>query len=141
MSIPVTSLLIIASTNTLKYSNSNQFSGFTIPQLAAGEVRLASSELGGTTVVQLSANGSKNLEDITPKDISINVEPPNEGDAWLPSSFYVLAKGDVGDYQLVCSIPQWPVQMWFSADPNDHRYPNAYSELNLSQVIDACNNI
>ena len=139
MTTPVTSILIIASTSKAKWATSKQFTGITIPQLAGGEVKLASNQSAATNIVKLQANGSKNLEDITPVDITINVEPPNEGDAWLPSSFYVLGKGDTGDYQLICSIPEWPPQVWLSADKNDHHYPDAFSSINLAQVIQACN--
>ena len=139
MATPVTSILIIASTSTAQYATSHQFSGITIPQVAAGEIKLASTEAGGSTVVTLPASGSKNLEDLTPADITINVEPPNEGDAWLPSSFCVLGKGDTGTYQIICNIPVWPPQIWLSADKNDHHFPDAFSSINLAQVLQACN--
>ncbi|UZE94370.1 hypothetical protein [Alkalimarinus alittae] len=139
MATPVTSILIIASTSTAQYATSQQFSGITIPQVAAAEIRLSSTQSGGSTAVTIPASGSKNLEDITPADITINVEPPKEGDAWLPSSLCVLGKGDTGDYQIICNIPAWPPQIWLSADKNDHQYPDAFSSINLEQVIQACN--
>ncbi len=137
MATPVTSILIIASTSTVQYGTSQQFSGITIAQVTAGEVKLASSEAGGSTAVTLPASGSKNLEDITPADITINVEPPNEGDAWLPSSLCILGRGNTSDYQIICNIPVWPTQIWLSADKNDHHYPDAFSSINLAQVQQA----
>lgn len=139
MTTPVTSILIIASTSTAKYATSKQFSGITIPQVAAGEIKLASDSSGGSNTVTLQASGSTNIEDITPADITINVEPPNEGDAWLPSSLCVLGKSDTSDYQIICNIPVWPTQIWLSADKNDHHYPDAFSSINLAQVLQACN--
>ena len=139
MTTPVTSILIIASTSKVKWATSNQFTGITIPQLAGGEVKLAANQPGNTNIVTLQANGSKNLEDIKPADITINVEPPNEGDAWLPSSLFVLGKGAEGDYKMICNIPEWPPQIWLSQDKNDHHFPDAFSSINLEQVIQATN--
>lgn len=139
MATAVTSILVIASTSTAKYATSQQFSGITIPQVAAGEIRLSSSDPGGSAIITLPASGSKNIEDITPADITIHVEPPHEDDAWLPSSLCVLGKGDSTDYQIICHIPAWPPQIWLSVDKNDHHFPDAFSSISLAQVLQACN--
>ncbi|MEQ5835288.1 hypothetical protein EB809_16105 [Marinobacter sp. R17] len=129
--VPVTSILVIASTSTVANAGSNMFVEVLIPQVAASEVSLPGSQ-GSTQVITMPASGTKTISEITPADINLSTEPPNEGDAWLPSAFYVLGKGDSGDYEVICAIPEWPTDVWLSEDPND---PNAYPAVTLAQVL------
>ena len=133
---PVTSILVIASTATTENADSNMFIEVFIPGVAATEAMLAGA-LGATHTVTMAASGSKTVNEISPADITISTEPPNEGNAWLPASLYVLGKSDESDYQVICAIPQWPSDIWLSEDPNSHQNPPAFSAVTLDQVLAA----
>lgn len=134
----VTSIMVVASTARTQNADSDMFIEVLIPGVAASEVDLPGT-VGETRVVTMSASGSKRVSEITPADIFINTEPPNEGNAWLPAAFYVLGKDDSGDYQVICAISEWPSQIWISRDPSVHRYPDAFPGLNLDVVLSAQN--
>lgn len=133
---PVTSILVIASTAQSQNADSNMFIEVLIPQVAASEVALPGT-LGSTQVITMTASGNKTVSQITPADIIISTEPPNEGNAWLPASLYVLGKSDDSDYQVICAIPQWPSDIWLSEDPDSHQNPPAFSAVTLDQVLAA----
>lgn len=128
---PITSILVIASTSTAANADSNMFVEVMIPQVAAAEVALPGAK-GVTNLATMSASGSKTASEIQPADITISTEPPNEGNAWLPSSLYVLGKGDTSDYEVICAIPVWPTDVWLSEDSND---PNSHPAVTLEQVL------
>lgn len=134
----VTSVLVVASTARSKHAGSEMFIEVLIPGVAATEVALTNT-VGGTTVVTIPASGSKRISEISPSDISISTEPPHEGNAWLPSALYILGKGDEGDYQVICAVPEWPTQIWLSEDPADHAYPDAFPAVSLDLVLSALN--
>ncbi|WP_111494664.1 hypothetical protein [Marinobacter bohaiensis] len=129
--VPVTSILVIASTSTAANADSNMFIEVLIPQVAGSEAALPGPQ-GSTQVVTIPASGTKTMSQITPADITISTEPPNQGNAWLPSAFYVLGKGDSSDYEVICAIPEWPTDVWLSEDPND---PNSFPAISLDQVL------
>lgn len=133
---PVTSILIIASTARMKDADSDMFAEIMIPGVAATEAALPGPK-GATRVITIGASGTKTASQITPADITISTEPPNEGNAWLPAAFYVLGKGDTGDYELICAIPEWPEDIWLSEDPNDPEHPNTFPAVTLDQVMQA----
>lgn len=134
----ITSIMVVMSTARSKCAGSEMFIEIMIPGVAASEVALP-TQLGSTHVVTIPASGSKTASEISPADITISTEPPHEGNAWLPSAFYVLGKGDGGDYQVICAISEWPEQIWLSEDPSDHQYPNAFPAVSLDVVLKAQN--
>lgn len=135
---PITSIMIIASTARMKYAGSDMYAEIMIPGVAATEAALPGNK-GETRVFTIGASGTKKASEISPADISISTEPPNEGNAWLPSALYILGKGDSSDYQVICAIPEWPEQVWLSQDPNDHYLPDAVPAISLDLVLKALN--
>lgn len=135
---PITSILLIASTARRMAAASGMYVGFSIPGVAEGELPLAGGA-GETKIMTLPASGAKTAGQIAPADITVFTEPPQEGDAWLPSAFYVLGAGADGKYSVICAIPEWPSQIWLSKDTGDHHYPSAFPGVTLDQVLKALN--
>ena len=43
----------------------------------------------------------------------------DSGDAWLPSSVWVIVNSQVSGYQVFSAYPAWPSNQWFSSDPKE----------------------
>jgi hypothetical protein len=55
-------------------------------------------------------------ETLQPKHISIEIR---SGDAWLPSSIWVIGLPIQGSPMLILGQPRWPDKQWFSTQTTD----------------------
>jgi len=134
------SMTIIASTSRRRFAPSPMYVNFMIDDFFAEELQLPSTSHGDTKVMTFPASHFRrpvDTSEITPEKIMIATDMPGEKNAWLPQAMYVLADVGAGDLIPLASIPEWPTQMWLSADPADHRYPDAMEQFTLAQIMEA----
>ena len=137
-------MILIASTSRRRHAASPMYVNFEIEASDGAvfslELPLPSSNSGETKVMTFPDSAFRrptDTDDIQPQHIVISTDMPGEDNAWLPQAMYVLAQVDTNTVVQLASIPEWPTQMWLSANSNDHRYPDAFSYFNLQQIIDA----
>ena len=73
-------------------------------------------ERGRTDLYEFSFTINVEIDDVRPDHFKIVA---TEGDAWLPSSIFIVGKSNSNEFKVLVGNENWPKDAWFSTQTSD----------------------